>query len=260
MELREWATRILSGDTLEEKLLDPGVFTDHTPGPAIRWKEPTRPQGLGFHSYASKHKLPRFHEHGDLNKRADCLHRFAGHELLAVEIMAYTLLAFPDAPKNFRLGVAHTLKEEQWHVKLYIQRLEAMGFKFGDFLLFRHFWAYVPHITSPLRYVSLMSLTFEMANLDFAPLYGASFAQYGDEASSALMKTILEDEIRHVSFGSKWFEKLKDPTQNSWDLWVQNLPSRMGPSRAKTQVGHFFEENRRMAGVPDDWIKQLKNA
>lgn len=260
MEIHEWATRILSADTLEEKLLNPEILTDHTPGPPVFWKEPTRPPGMGFLLHTHKHKLPRFKEHHDPDKRADCIHRFAGHELLAVEIMAYTLLAFPEAPKNFRRGLAHTLKEEQGHVTLYIARLREMGLKFGDLPLFRHFWAYVPYITSPLSYVSIMSLTFEMANLDFAPLYGASFAKHGDEASSLLMKTILEDEIRHVSFGTKWFEKMKDPESHSWEVWLQNLPPLMLPTRAKTQSGRFFEENRRMAGVPDDWIELLKKA
>ncbi len=110
MELRDWATRILSANTIEEKLCDSEVLTDHNPGPALFWDLPSRPPGMEFKRHSSKEKLPPFHEHHEADKRAACLHRFAGHELLAVEIMAYALLAFPEAPKHFRRGVAKFIR------------------------------------------------------------------------------------------------------------------------------------------------------
>jgi uncharacterized ferritin-like protein (DUF455 family) len=258
VELREWAVRILSADTLDEKLFTPDQFTDLCPGEPLLFSEPVRPAGMQFKRHTSREKLPSFHEHRHPDKRAVCLHRFAGHELLAVEIMAHALLAFPEAPKHFRKGVANTLREEQEHVRLYIARIEAMGLKFGDLPLYRHFWSHVPHLTCPIRYLSVMSLTFEMANLDFAPMYGASFAKAGDVASAALMQRILEDEISHVSFGINWLQKLKKKEENEWDVWEQNLPFLMTPSRAKGFV--FNEDFRRRAGVPEAWIQKLKKA
>lgn len=257
MELREWALRILSADTLKEKLFNPEKLTDFDPGPALLFKEPVRPMGMHFQRHSRREKLPTFHEHRDPHKRAICLHRFAGHELLAVEIMAQALLAFPEAPKHFRKGVANTLREEQGHVQLYIRRMEALGLKFGDLPLYRHFWAYVPHLTCPVRYVSVMSLTFEMANLDFAPMYGNSFSRVGDLLSAALMQQILDDEINHVSFGMHWLKKLKQPQTSEWETWEHNLPKPMTPKRAKGFVLH--EETRRRAGIPEEWIQKLKN-
>ena len=175
MELREWAIRILSADTIEEKLLCPPELTDHSPGAPLIWNEPSRPPEMKFKRHTHKEKLPPLHQHRDPDKRAICLHRFAGHELLAVEIMANALLAFPDAPPRFRKGVANTLKEEQEHVRLYIEHMAYLGLRFGDLPLYKHFWAYVPYLTTPIRYLSVMSLTFEMANLDFAPVYWKIF-------------------------------------------------------------------------------------
>src|SRR5680860_1754912 len=116
MEFRKWAISILSADTMEGKLYCPESLTDYEPGSPLFWKEPVRPPGMNFVKRSKKEKLPPFHEHGEIDKRAECLHRFAGHELLAVEIMAFTLLAFPQAPTYFRKGLANTLKEEQEHV------------------------------------------------------------------------------------------------------------------------------------------------
>jgi uncharacterized ferritin-like protein (DUF455 family) len=258
MELRTWAIRILSASTIEEKLLDPSELTDYEPGLPLLWKEPSRPPGMEFKRHSRKEKLPAFHEHRDPDKRAICLHRFAGHELLAVEIMAYALLAFPEAPKHFRKGVANTLREEQGHVRLYMQRMQEMGLCFGDLPLYRHFWSYVPFLTSPIHYISVMSLTFEMANLDFAPLYGQSFARCDDEASARLMQIILEDEIAHVSFGWQWLRKWKAKTSSEWQTWKDHLPPLMTPKRAKGFI--LLEEHRKQAGISQEWIDHLKNS
>lgn len=255
MELREWANRILEGDTLEEKLFDPGKWTDHSPGPSKFWSEPSRSGGLKF-APSNREKLPAFQEHGDPYKRAVCLHKFAGHELLAVEIMAFTLLAFPEAPANFRQGLAYTLREEQGHVRLYLAQLERLGVKFGDLPLHKNFWNHTPSIRSPKDYVSIMSLTLEMANLDFAPMYGKSFARFGDVEAAQLMKTILEDEISHVRFGWKWFQKFKGE-EEAWVSWEQSLQDTiLTPKKAKGFILH--SEHRQQAGIPIDWIEKLK--
>ena len=103
-----------------------------------------------------------------------------------------------------------------------------------------------------------MSLTFEMANLDFAPLYGKSFLKHGDEGSAALMKRILEDEISHVSFGWNWLRKLKPANQSEWDTWRGSVPDILTVKRAK---GFFlFEDHRKLAGIPPEWIEKLRRA
>ena len=258
MEIRDWATHILSADRIEDKLFDPKEFTDFCPGEAVYWKEPVRPSGMVLQKKNKKEKLPPFHEHHDPDKRAVCLHRFAGHELLAVEIMAYTLLAFPEAPRHFRRGLVNTLRDEQRHVSLYIKRMEALGLKFGDLPLYRHFWVHSKYITSPMKYVSTMCLTLEMANLDFAPMYGKSFLRYGDQESSDLMHTILNDEISHVNFGLQWLRKFKPTDSTDWDAWTSSMSELMTPKRAKGFLVH--EDHRLAAGIPQNWIDNLKKA
>jgi uncharacterized ferritin-like protein (DUF455 family) len=256
MELREWAIRILSGERIEEKLLDPLSLSDENPGSALLWKEPSRPQGMGFIKHErSRDRLPKPEEFSDPDKIAICLHRFGGHELLAVEMMAYALLAFPNAPRSFRMGVANTLKEEQGHVRLYSTRLKEMGVEFGDLPLYKHFWRYTKNFTSPIEYVSIMSLTLEMANLDHAPFFGAAFQKVGDAASFDLMKTILTDEIAHVGFGMAWFKKLQQKDRCSWEVYKDSLPLPLSPNRARGPL--FNEESRKKASVPRTWIQNL---
>jgi len=257
MELREWAIRILSAETLEDKLHCPDTLTDLNPGSALVWTEPSRPSGMHFQRHNRENKLPAFHTLGKEEHRAVCLHRFAGHELLAVEIMAFALLAFPEAPPHFRRGLANTLKEEQGHVNLYTARLNKIGVKFGDLPLFRHFWKHTPYLHSPLHYISMMSLTFEMANLDFAPLYGKEFKRHGDQESADLMETILKDEISHVRFGWRWLCNLKENHATPLETWQQSLPDLIHPSRAKGFI--FNKDPREAAGIPSDWINYLQH-
>lgn len=258
MELREWAISILSATTLEDKLFSPEILTDLNPGTPYLFKTPSRPPQMGFTKFSRKEKLPAFHEHHTQENRAACLHRFAGHELLAVEIMAYALLAFPDAPKSFRKGLAHTIKEEQWHVTIYQNRLLEMGTSLGDEPLNGRFWNLTPHLKTPLEYVSVMHLTLEMANLDFAPHYGASFQRNGDLLSAKLMEKIYEDEIAHVSFGYAWLKKFKKNNQlTDYEAYLKAISSITTPKRAKGFI--FQEKPRKLAHLPDDWIANLKN-
>lgn len=257
MEIYEWALRILSSESLEDKLYTPENLTDFELKAPLIIKEPARSHSFRLQKFQKKDKLPPLHELKNKDQRIACLHRFCGHELLAVEIMAYTLLAFPEAPASFRKGLAHTLQEEQGHVRLYSKRLEELGGAFGTLPLFRHFWIQTQFIRSPVDYINMMPLTLEMANLDFAPHFGKAFLQAGDEASSDLMATILRDEIAHVRFGVQWLKKLKPKDVDEWDAWNDSLKVMlMTPRRAKGS--HFNAESRIKAGVSPSWIQQLQ--
>lgn len=256
MELREWAIRILSADRLEDKLLSPEILTDLTPGSPLRWDEPTRPLHLQFQKRSREEKLPPQHALHIADHRAACLHRFAGHELLAVEIMAFALLAFPEAPATFRRGIAHTLQEEQEHVRLYIRELNRLGAEFGDLPLFKPFWNYTKGMKTAAHYVSIVSLTFEMANLDFAPIYGKAFERGGDQEASALMARILQDEISHVRFGYQWLKQFKAPELSNWEAWNRCLSDANLPK--KRARGFFIHKKPRIeAGVSSEWIEEL---
>lgn len=258
MELRQWAQGILEATKLEGKLFSPQNLTDLAPGLPLIIDEPKRPINMAFSKRGQKNKIPPFQEHKDPEKRAICLHRFAGHELLAVEIMAYVLLAFPEAPPSFRFGLAHTLKEEQGHVRLYQDRMKDFGLNFGDLPLYRHFWIHTKFIKSPQEYISMMSLTFEMANLDFAPIYGESFGKAGDLKSKALMDKILHDEIAHVRFGHRWLDKMKNKEDTLWEAYEKSLPPLLSPKRAKGF--YVIEEHRKKCGLSDQWIENIRNA
>ncbi len=256
VEIREYAERVLFGTQLEEKLTPFTELTDEHPGKPIEAPlVPVRPKDLSIQGCAESAPFPKLRELEKETARGRLLHFFANHELLATEIMALVLLRFPDAPPAFRRGVAKTLREEQEHTQLYLDRMRAFGCEFGQFPVTGFFWQCLRDMASPLDYVSGLPLTFEQANLDFSQHFASVFRQLGDGASEQLMERIYRDEIRHVAYGLKWFREWKAPDLSDWEAYERQLRPPLSPRRAKASP--FNETGRVRCGLSADFIGSL---
>jgi uncharacterized ferritin-like protein (DUF455 family) len=257
MELREFAERVLFSSSLEEKLQSPSILTDMHPGSAIATPTaPGRPQGLTFKATGtSRGEFPGTRHLEKNETRGRLLHFFANHELLATELMALVLLKFPEAPAAFRKGVLETLKDEQAHTRLYMERMKSCGIEFGAIPVSGYFWRAVSGMESPMDYVAGLSLTFEQANLDFARHFSNCFAEVGDTDSAKLLQKIYRDEIGHVAYGLKWFRRWKNPSESDWEAFCRQLKFPLSPARAK---GFSINvEGRKAAGLPVEFIENL---
>jgi uncharacterized ferritin-like protein (DUF455 family) len=257
MELRDFAEQILFTTTVEEKLRWPKDITDESPGsPIIAPETPGRPAELRFKNQGSgKADFPGVHRLEHERERGRLLHFFANHELLATELMALVLLRFPDAPAAFRRGVLQTLKDEQEHTRLYIERMRACGIEFGELPVSGYFWRAVAKMENPMDYVAGLSLTFEQANLDFASHFARSFSAVGDEATARLLDKIYRDEIRHVAYGLKWFRRWKNRDESDWEAFCHQLKFPLSPQRAKGLVLNV--QGRRAAGLDAQFVAEL---
>jgi uncharacterized ferritin-like protein (DUF455 family) len=257
MELREFAEQILFARTVEEKLRCPKSITDEKPGlPISAPANPGRPVELRFKQQGSgKADFPGTHRLEDERGRGRLLHFFANHELLATELMALVLLRFPNAPAAFRRGVLQTLRDEQEHTRLYIERMRACGLEFGEMPVSGYFWRAVSKMENPMDYVAVLSLTFEQANLDFAFHFARTFSAVGDEATARLLNRIYRDEIGHVAYGLKWFRRWKNPDESDWEAFCRQLRFPLSPQRAKGLS--FNVEGRRAAGLDATFVANL---
>ena len=257
MELREFAEQVLFATSLEEKLRAPDSITDDRPGSAlVTPAAPGRPDNLIFKPHASgKSEFPGLHQLEKTSARGKLLHFFGNHELLATELMALVLLKFPDAPTAFRQGVLRTLRDEQEHTRLYMERMKSCGVMLGDFPVSGYFWRCVSTMEHPIDYVAGLCLTFEQANLDFAGHFAKSFDNIGDNETSKLLTKIYRDEIGHVAYGLKWFRRWKNPDESDWDAFCRVLKFPLSPQRAKGFL--LNAEGRRAAGFDAQFIAQL---
>jgi uncharacterized ferritin-like protein (DUF455 family) len=255
VQARDFALRVVTSDRLDDKLAPPGdLAIDDDGGPVVRIAAPGRPPSLAIVP-GRRARVPPLAGMSDPAQRARILHALANHELQAVELFAWALLAFADAPVAFRRGLVAIVADEQRHFGLYASRLAALGVTFGDHPVTGHFWNKLDHLTSPLAFVCAMGLTFEAANLDFAGDYAAAARACGDDDTARALDQVHADEIRHVHFGYTWLRRLASD-QEPWQAYLANIRPPLGPARARG--ARLDREARRRAGFDDDFIAQLE--
>lgn len=259
-DARAYAREIVTGASLEAKLAappeelhiaEPGALS------AERVSAPGRPADLAI-TAGRDARVPPIAGMRDPKQRARILHALANHELQAIELFAWAVLAFPDTPVAFRRGLLAILADEQRHFELYRERLAALGARFGEHPVTGHFWNKLDHLESPLGFVCTMCLTFENANLDFAGDYAAAARACGDAATAEALDRVHADEIRHVHFGWVWLRRFSgagDTAGEMWDAYLRNVRPPLGPRRARG--ARFDREARRRAGLDDAFIDAL---
>lgn len=250
--MREWAEAIVRGTSLADKLAAPPV--DDVRGAALRLSAPGRPDSLQIVAGRAA-RVPPIAGMRDPAQRARILHALANHELQAIELFAWALLAYPDAPAQFRRGLAAIVVEEQRHFGLYVDRLRAHGVAFGDHPVTGHFWNKLEQLVSPIEFVCAMGLTFENANLDFAGEYARAARACGDVATAEALDQVHVDEIKHVHFGYVWLRRFAPPGISAWDAYNAHVQFPLGPRRARGAT--FDREARERAGFDAQFIDAL---
>ncbi|XDD43255.1 DUF455 family protein [Leptospira sp. WS60.C2] len=254
MKLSEYAKHLLLAPNLEDKLLSPSKHWEEESNlKSLRIEKPERNQLLQFSD--KKVKIPRL-EHLNLeSNRGLTLHHFANHELMAIELFAWAILAFPHASKSIRNGWVKTIEEEQTHLKMYIKRMNDFGVQFGDLPLNYIFWKQLGQFNSIESFSAVMSLSFEGANLDYSQVYAKVFSYFGDKETSEIMVYIFEDEIKHVKRGVRAFEKSVPSEKNSWEHYLSLIQFPFTPRRAKGYL--YIPETRFLAGLDSKFVQHL---
>lgn len=248
--------QILLGESIDDKLLSAPLRFDE-------WKSfelprhPGRNQKLAFSD--NQIKFPKAGRLKEDEQKAIALHSFANHELLAIEMMAAALLIYPHESEEsirFKKGILQALKDEQKHLCLYRKRLNELGYDLGDFPLNDFFWRQMEKLKTPAAYLSVMALTFESANLDFAQYYSNIFRSHGDTRTADVLDIVLEDEISHVALGAHWMREWRN-NKTLWEYYRASLPHPLTPARGR---GIQFDESLHRRAISDeDFIVNLKN-
>jgi uncharacterized ferritin-like protein (DUF455 family) len=255
VEIRDFARTVLLTEDLALKLAPPpSGLTDDDPGPPFRAEGPGRPPHLRFQPVA----VPSSEGMHDPAQRPRILHALANHELQAAELFAWALLAFPDAPAELRRGLLRVLQDEQRHTRMYIARVEEAGARFGDFPVNGYFWGKIETITSPLRFLCAMSLTFENANLDHTLEYAEAARRAGDLKTAAVIERVHRDEIEHVRLGWTWLQILKRREESAWEAFRTHLTWPLSPQKARGRT--FHREGREAAGLDAEFIRRLEQS
>lgn len=245
-----WAWDYVHTTSLAAKLAPGPVPQSWEPdAPARRVLAPGRPPELRVTERADKTRGLR-----SPSGRARAMHTFLHHELQAAELMAWAVLAFPDAPAHFREGLLRIAVDETRHMAMYAKQIERLGHRVGDFPVRDWFWTRVPTCRDPASFVAVMGLGLESANLEHSATFAAKFREAGDEEGARVQELVGLEEIGHVRFGVRWFEQLTGSLE--FATWSAALPPPLTPLLMRGRP--LRREARRRAGQPERFLDELE--
>jgi len=263
--VRAFAEAVLLGDSLAAKRASPrdttgALLVDEERGRAVFIDRPARPAELAL--VHVRERLPKRKDLARAEARAATIARFAHHELMAVELFAWALLAFPEADRALRRAWLVALEEEQRHLGLYLDRLSAHGSRLSDHALNGYFWKVLPvrerDGATPLTFLCAMGLTLEQANLDFTRAYEDDFRAVDDYATADVLKVVHEDELGHVGLAQRFARKIDDVARSDVERYVAHVPFPLSAARAK---GKRFDRAARVrAGLDEAFIDFVRDA
>jgi len=225
------AKKILSGAT-EVCPFDEGIKT-------IECGRPNKPL------LVDPRELPRRNMLND-EGRAAMVHSFAHIEFNAINLAWDLIYRFQDMPEEFYIDWTKVAAEETNHFKLLQSRLNTLGYEYGDFPAHNGLWDIAEQTAHDLILrLAVVPRILEARGLDVTPGLISRFRQIKDEATSAILELILEEEIGHVKTGSKWYRYQCEKLNFEPEEKFRQISKEYMPSNNKKKINH---EARIMAG------------
>ena len=143
---------------------------------------------------------------GSVGGRAALMHAVAHIEFNAINLAWDAVYRFRDMPDTYYADWVAVAADEARHFGMVCERLEALGFSYGDFDAHNGLWDMAVRTAgSCLERMALVPRVLEARGLDVTPAMIERLRQVGDNESVALLEVILDEEVAHVGAGTRWF-------------------------------------------------------
>ena len=224
---------------------------DKTLCPLQRIKDLGRPKRPDLVSPAKLKRRSLHTEYG----RAALIHAITHIEFNAINLALDAVYRFRDMPEDYYGDWLKVAKEEAYHYGLLEQRLQLMGYQYGDFPAHNGLWEMtVKTDHDVLVRMALVPRVLEARGLDVTPNMMQRLKQVDDHATVDILKIILQDEIGHVAIGSRWFhycckQRELDPIPTFQNLLVEYMGGGLR--------GELHIEARLQAGFTQTELDQL---
>ena len=187
--------------------------------------------------------------------RATLIHAITHIEFNAINLALDAVYRFRDMPDDYYTDWLQVAHEESCHFSLLKQRLEDLGYHYGDFPAHNGLWEMVLKTDHDvMTRMALVPRVLEARGLDVTPPMMQKLQKAGDIKTVEALKIILRDEIGHVAIGSRWFkyccEKRGLPHEEQFRLLLKEY---MGVGLR----GPFHTEARIKAGFSQEEIDEL---
>ena len=112
-------------------------------------------------------------------------------------------------PAAFQADWIKVAAEEAEHFVLMQERLQALGYDYGDLPAHDGLWDMARRTAGDvLERMALVPRVLEARGLDVTPGMIERLRRIGDQDTADRLTIILRDEIGHVAIGSRWFHSL----------------------------------------------------
>ena len=188
--------------------------------------------------------------------KAAFIHALTHIEFNAINLALDAVYRFSNMPREFYTDWLKVAVEEAHHFELLAERLNELGYRYGDFPAHGSLWEMaVKTETGVLERMAMVPRVYEARGLDVTPGMIERLQKMGDSRSADILVLILRDEIGHVAAGNRWYlwaceQANQDPQQTFKDLIQEYRP---GPVK-----GPFNYEARLQAGFTQEELKGLE--
>ncbi len=185
------------------------------------------------------------------------LHDLANIELQAMELGVRSLIEFPDAHPELREQLIEIVCEEARHLKICLQALEQRGGHWGQFPVHLGLWNATHSKDSLLERLFIVHRYLEGSGLDSGDTLLRRLSGVNDRLLNEVVKTIVDEEVGHVEFGSRWFRHYAEAQK----VDAQQFFKRMLPLLQKRHPRNdkISEERRQQAGFSEVEIECLQD-
>jgi uncharacterized ferritin-like protein (DUF455 family) len=143
---------------------------------------------------------------GSAEGRAALVHAIAHIEFNAVNLALDAVYRFRGMPRAYYADWLSVAVDEARHFELLTERLAVLGCAYGDLPAHDGLWTMARKTAdSCLVRMALVPRVLEARGLDVTPGMIERLREAGDEETVAVLDVILEEEVRHVAIGSRWF-------------------------------------------------------
>lgn len=197
-------------------------------------------------------QMPRRRKGGSERGRIAMLHALAHIEFVAIDLAVDLVGRFGgEFPRTFVddwIGVA---ADEAMHFALLDRRLRQLGSFYGELPAHAGLWEAAQATSDDaLARLAIVPIVLEARGLDVTPATVDRFRAGGDEASAKILSRIYNDEIRHVTAGTVWFnQKCDEMGFNVVETWQSLVKSRFRGSLKPP----FNDSARHEAGLTQDF-------
>ena len=146
---------------------------------------------------------------GTAEGRAAMAHAVAHIEFNAINLALDAALRFRDMPADYYADWISVAQDEARHFTMLSARLMQMGWAYGDFAAHNGLWEAAEKTAHDvLERMALVPRVLEARGLDVTPNMILRLEEVGDPQTAAVLRVILEEEVRHVAVGTRWFHHL----------------------------------------------------